>query len=85
MKISEFPKLGGENVNVGQQIKEYITRAGILQKDLAKKAGITDAKLSLAMNGKRRLTFDEYARICWALGVNTDRFITPTAPENRTA
>ena len=41
------------------------------------KAGIPQAKLSLSLNEKRRITFDEYERVCGALGVNTDRFLTP--------
>lgn len=84
MKISEIRKFQrGENVSVGEQIKGYIREAGISQKWLVEKTMIPAPKLNMALNGKRRLTFDEYASICWALGVNTDRFITPKAPNRQ--
>lgn len=72
-------------MKVGKRIKDYIQSAGISQMWLAKKTGIPVAKLNLALNGKRRMTFEEYEYICWALNVDASRFIIPKAPENRGA
>ena len=70
-------------MSVGERVKEYIDTAGIAQKELSDRTGIAPAKLNLALHGKRKMTFEEYETICWALGVNTDRFITPKAPAGR--
>lgn len=63
------------------EIKQYLEENGITQAFISKKTGIDPCKLSLALNGGRRLTFDEYSLICGVLGVNTDRFLKPRLPE----
>lgn len=68
-------------MEVGLKIKKYIENNGISQTHISKKTAIPSAKLNLALNGKRRLTFDEYALICGALGVNTDFFLKPRLPD----
>ena len=68
-------------MDVGMKIKKYIEENGISQTHLSKKTGIPMPKLNLALNGNRRMTFAEYEVICWALGVNTDKFIKPRMPE----
>lgn len=68
-------------MDVGMKIKTYIEENGISQTHLSKKTGIPLPKLNLALNGNRRMTFPEYENICWALGVNTDKFIQPRMPE----
>lgn len=62
---------------VGQHIKQYLVDTGRSQKWLSLRTGIPAPKLSLSLSGKRRLTFEEYALICGALDVNTDKFILP--------
>ena len=32
------------------------------------------------LNGNRRFTFPEYEMVCWAIGVNTDKFLQPRMP-----
>ena len=68
-------------MDVGLKIKKYLDENGISQTFISKKTGIKLPKLNLALNGNRRLTFPEYEMICWALGVNTDRFLEPRTPE----
>lgn len=68
---------------VGSKIKNYLDESGITQKYLSEKANIELPKLNLALNGKRKMTFEEYENICWALGVGVDRFLTPKKPEKR--
>lgn len=63
------------------EIKKYLKEIGMTQIHLSKKAKIPAPKLNLALNGERKLTLDEYARICWALGVSTDKFLKPMIPE----
>jgi transcriptional regulator with XRE-family HTH domain len=62
---------------VGQKIKQYINDNGISQSHISIKTGIPLPKLNLALNGKRRMTFEEYELICGSLNVNTDRFLVP--------
>lgn len=66
---------------VGEKIKAYLQSTGVSQVWLSSQTKIPPTKLNLALNGKRRMTFEEYACICWALHVSADRFITPKAPE----
>ena len=64
-------------MNTGIKIKAYLDERGISQVFLSEKSGIPAAKLSLALNGKRKLTFDEYEAICYVLGVGVDTFLEP--------
>lgn len=70
---------------VGAKILEFLNENGISQTFISKKANIPLPKLNLALNGKRRFTFEEYANICWVLGVNTDQFISPRDPRGKIA
>lgn len=72
-------------MEVGLKIKKYLEENGISQTFLSKKTGIELTKLNLALNGNRRLTFLEYETICWALGVNTDKFLSPRMPSKKGA
>ena len=62
---------------VGQKIKKYLYENGITQTHVSTKTGIPLPKLNLALNGNRRMTFDEYELICGALNVGVDRFLEP--------
>lgn len=62
------------------RIKEYLEKNGITQIFISRKTGIDPSKLNLSLNGGRKLSLDEYALICYALGVNTDKFLQPRAP-----
>lgn len=68
---------------MAKKIKAYLRKDGRSQMWLSKQAGIPNHKLNLSLNNKRRLQFDEYARICGALGVNTDFFLKPQPPEKQ--
>lgn len=65
------------------EIKKYLEENGITQAFISRKTGIEPAKLSLALNGGRKLTFDEYSIICGVLGVNTDMFLKPRLPNEK--
>lgn len=68
-----YTRKGGVAV-IYQAIREYIDRMGFTQTAVAKNAGMTKVALSESLRGNRRLTADEYVRICNALGVSADFF-----------
>lgn len=67
-------------MDVSKKIKAYLVENGITQTHISRKTGIPKVKLNLALNGNRRLTFDEYSSICWALGVGAGTFLEPNEP-----
>ena len=67
-------------MEVGEKIKHYLKENGISQSFLSSKTLIPRPKLNLALNGHRKMTFEEYEYICGALKVNTDFFIKPRLP-----
>ena len=67
-------------LNVGAEIKKYLMDNGISQSFVARRAEIDIPKLNMSLNGGRGLSLEEYASICGALGVNTDRFLPPIMP-----
>lgn len=62
---------------VGQKIKNYLLETGRTQIWLSRSTGIPAPRLNLTLAGKRKMTFDEYALICGALDVDTNKFIAP--------
>jgi len=82
--ITDSKKIGNEVMKLKEclEIKNYLEEKGISQAHVGKKAGINLTKLNLALNGNRKLTLEEYAKICGVLGVNTDFFLKPRSPDN---
>lgn len=74
---------GGKKLQTNLEIKKYLEENGITQAFISRKTGIEPSKLSLALNGERKLTFDEYSVICGVLGVNTDKFLKPRLPDEK--
>lgn len=68
-------------MNLERNIQAYIKQNGISQKQLCIKTGITENALSLALNGKRKLSAGEYVSLCRALCVPYDRFTSGWSPE----
>lgn len=67
---------------VGLKIKTYLDKNGISQTHISNETKIPLSKLNLALNGKRRLTFEEYELICGAVDVGVDKFLEPRKPES---
>lgn len=67
-------------MDIGTKIKVYLREDGRTQTWLSERTGIPIHKLNLGLCGKRKITFDEYARICGALGVDTNKFLRPVPP-----
>lgn len=68
-------------MEVGLKIKRHLDENGITQAFLSRKTGISRSKLNLALNGNRRLSFEEYELICGALGLPVDLFLEARVPE----
>ena len=68
-------------MDIGSKIKEYMEKRNISQIELCRKTNISPSKMNLSLNAKRRLTFQEYQTICWALDVGVDTFLEPKAPK----
>lgn len=66
---------------VGGKIKKHLEENNISQLQLSVDTKIATPKLNLALNEKRRLKFEEYETICWALGVEVGTFLTPRPPQ----
>lgn len=66
-------------MEVGAMIKKYLEDNGISQAFVCRATNINPAKLNMTLNGNRRLGLDEYALICGALKVNTDKFLEPVS------
>lgn len=72
-------------MTIEAKIKNYLQENGIKQKWLSEKTGIQDTKISMTLNGHRRLTFAEYELICGALDLTVDTFLQPKRYEPQTA
>lgn len=66
---------------IGLKVKKYLDEKGIKYSFLSEKIGMPMNLLSPLLNGKRKMSVEEYFTICEALGVSVDTF----SPENETA
>jgi transcriptional regulator with XRE-family HTH domain len=68
------------HAEVGQKIRELRLKKGMLQEELARKAGLSPSALSNFEQGRRRTSLDWLRKISKALGVSVSDLI----PESRT-
>jgi transcriptional regulator with XRE-family HTH domain len=68
------------HAEVGQKIRELRLKKGMLQEELARKAGLSPSALSNFEQGRRRTSLDWLRKIGKALGVTVSDLI----PESRT-
>lgn len=59
---------------LGNKIKTFVEKEGYKFSAIADKAGITINAFSAMVNGKRKITAEEYFSICEALGVSVSYF-----------
>lgn len=59
---------------LAENIRKYIEDNKMNQTAIGREAGLTKQAMSSAMNGKRKLSADEYLKICKVLGVSADFF-----------
>ncbi|MEA4899291.1 MAG: helix-turn-helix transcriptional regulator [Christensenellaceae bacterium] len=60
------------------RVRTYIDDRCVSRKLIAINMGITESKLSLILNGKRRMTVDDYELICTAMAVDPRSFYSHT-------
>lgn len=66
------------NKPVHETMREYVIANDLSQKVIALNMGVTEAQISLLLNGKRRLTVEDYLSFCRAISVNPMKFL-PTS------
>lgn len=59
---------------IGLRVKKYLDDNGIKYSFLSEKIGMPMNMLSPLLNGKRKMSVEEYFMICEALGVPVDSF-----------
>lgn len=62
-------------MSVQSRISAYIKRMGITQTSISQKTGIRVDTMSALMNGKRKMSADEYELICKAIEKTPNDFI----------
>ena len=63
---------------IGLKVKKYLDENGIKYSYLSEKAGIPMNMFSPTLNGKRKMSVEEYFTICGVLGLSAETF----APAN---
>ena len=64
-----------KNTPIHERVRNYVLEMGISQKLIAENMKTSESKLSLMLNGKRRMTVDDYINICKAVAVSPTKFI----------
>ena len=64
-----------ERKSIVENIKDYVTEKRLSQKQIAKNMDITEPRLSLMLNGKRKMTVDDYLSLCKAIAVSPTKFL----------
>jgi predicted XRE-type DNA-binding protein len=64
-----------ERKSIVENIKDYVTEKRLSQKQIAKNMDITEPRLSLMLNGKRKMTVDDYLSLCKAIAVPPTKFL----------
>lgn len=57
-----------------EKIKEYLEKNGIKQTHIQRQLGISRSACNAMLNGKRKMTAQEYLKICQVLKVPADYF-----------
>lgn len=65
---------------VREAIAKYLEDNGIKQNYLATKINMSPVTLNTILNGKRKIDIEEHAKICDALNVTYDLFLTQEQP-----
>ena len=65
-------KKEGTQMSVSQRLSQIIDEKGVTYTFLSKKTGIPVNAISGSMLGKRRLTADEFVRICIVLNIDLE-------------
>jgi predicted XRE-type DNA-binding protein len=61
------------------KMRDYVVQNDLNQRVIAANMGLSESQVSLLLNGKRRLTVEDYLSFCWAISVSPTKFL-PTTP-----
>lgn len=64
-----------ENVSIRERVRKYVSDMDISQKLIAVNMQTSESKVSLMLNGKRKMTIDDYINICKAIAVSPNKFL----------
>ena len=67
---------------IRQNLKRAITRQGVSQQEVARKAGMNPASFSQMLNGNKRLLFEDMYAVCDVLGLNIADLMDATSLQN---
>lgn len=62
-------------MQVGHAIKKYLKAHGIKQAFIAEKCGWSKQKTSCIINGKSKMTVEDYQALCKCIGVPYELFL----------
>lgn len=57
-----------------EKLRQYIEINKVSRKLISENSGFDESKLSQMLNGKRRITVDDYVNLCKAMAVDPKRF-----------
>lgn len=57
-----------------EKIRSYVAMNNLSRKVIAANMGISESRLSLMLNGKRRITVEDYMDFCQAIAVDPRKF-----------
>lgn len=60
------------------RVAKYVKEMGIKQNVIASKTGLYEQTVSMILNCKRRMSADEFVRICKAIGKEPNDFMEET-------
>ena len=58
---------------ISNYLKDYFKEKGISQYEIERKTGISQCKVNLTLNGKRKLTADELIKIAVAFDIDLEQ------------
>lgn len=65
----------GNRAMIHERLRNYVDEQNISRKVMALNMGVSESKLSLMLNGKRRMTVDDFITACKAISVSPVRFL----------
>ena len=57
------------------RIRDYVTEKKLSQKLIAENMNTSEARVSMMLNGKRKMTVDDYISLCKAIAVPPTKFL----------
>lgn len=62
-------------MGIEKKLKLYLVEHNISQRSIALQIGLSPNKLSMSLNGKRKLSVNEFAKIIRWLNISADLFL----------